>query len=108
MSTDAAFADHVLEQAQGAGGVAICRIFGEYGLYRTGKTLALVCDDQVFLSTLPEAVTRRGRTAYGPPCLAAKPHLPLSGELDAADPMAQLVRAVADALPVPKPHKPRV
>ncbi|MCX8508766.1 MAG: TfoX/Sxy family protein, partial [Rhodobacteraceae bacterium] len=57
---DAAFADHVLEQIQGAGVVAIRKMFGEYGVYCDGKVVALVCDNQVFLKPLPEALALIG------------------------------------------------
>ncbi len=108
MATDPAFADHVLDQVGGAGRVAIRKMFGEYGIYCDGKVVALVCDNQVFLKPLPEAAALIGTPAYGPPYPGAKPHLVLSVELDDPDLMARLVRAVAEALPAPKPRKPKV
>ena len=105
MTTDAAFADYVLERVQGAGGVAIRRMFGEYGLYCDGRVVALVCDNQVFLKPLPDAVALVDRPAFGPPYPGARPHLLLSDELDDPDLMARLVRAVAAALPEPRPKK---
>lgn len=107
MATDPAFAEHVLDQISGAGPVAVRKMFGEYGVYCDGKVVALVCDNQFFLKPLPEAVALISEPAYGPPYPSAKPHLVLSGELDDPDLMARLVRAVADALPAPKPKKPK-
>ena len=107
MSTDAAFADHVLDQIRGAGGVAVRKMFGEYGVYCDGKVVALVCDNQFFLKPLPEAVALIGALVYAPPYPGAKPHLLLAGALEDADLMARLVRAVAEALPAPKPKKPK-
>lgn len=107
MSTDAAFADYVLDQARGAGAVAIRRMFGEYALYCDGKVVALVCDNQVFLKPLPAALALLDAPVHGPPYPGAKPHLLLSDELDDPGLMARLVRAVAGALPAPKPRKPR-
>ncbi len=107
MGTDAAFADYVLDQVRGAGDVAIRKMFGEYALYCQGKVVALVCDNQFFLKPLPEALAMIGTPAYGPPYPGAKPHLLLTGELDDPDLMARLVRAVAVALPEPKPRKPK-
>lgn len=107
MATDPAFADHVLDQCRGAGPVAIRKMFGEYALYCDGKVVALVCDNQFFLKPLPEAAALISEPVYGPPYPGAKPHILLSGELDDPDLMARLVRAVADALPAPKPKKPK-
>ena len=107
MATDAAFAEHVLDQISGAGAVAMRKMFGEYGVYCDGKVVALVCDNQFFLKPLPEAVTLLDVPAYGLPYPGAKPHLLLSDQMDDADLMARLVRVVADALPEPKPKKPK-
>lgn len=107
MSTDAAFADHVLDQIRGAGAVAMRKMFGEYGVYCDGKVVALVCDNQFFLKPLPEALALIDAPLYGPPYPGAKPHLLLADELDDADLMTRLVRAVAVALPAPKPKKPK-
>ena len=108
MATDAAFADHVLDQVRGAGVVSVRKMFGEYALYCNGKVVALICDNQVFLKPLPEAAALIGAPVYGPPYPGAKPHLLLSDQMDDADLMAHLVRVVADALPEPKPKKPKV
>lgn len=107
MGTDAAFAEHVLDQVRGAGPVAVRKMFGEYALYCDGKVVALLCDNQVFLKPLPEALAMIDDPAYGPPYPGAKPHLLLTGELDDPELMTRLVRAVTDGLPAPKPKKPK-
>lgn len=107
MGTDAAFAEHVLDQVRGAGPVATCKMFGEYALYCDGRVVALLCDNQFFLKPLPGAVALIGEPAYGPPYPEAKLHLLLTGELEDPDLMVRLVRTVAEALPPPKPKKPK-
>ncbi|MBS0564682.1 MAG: TfoX/Sxy family protein [Proteobacteria bacterium] len=107
MATDPAFAEFVLEQAQGAGTVSVRKMFGEYALYCDGKVVALICDDQLFLKPLPEALALIARPVWGPPYPRAKPHLLLAGELDDPDLLARLIRLVADALPAPAPKRPR-
>ncbi len=107
MATDPAFAEHVLDQISGAGAVSVRKMFGEYGVYCNGKVVALVCDNQFFLKPLPEAMALIDAPTYGPPYSGAKPHLLLSDQMDDADLMARLVRVVADALPEPKPKKPK-
>lgn len=107
MATDPAFADFVLEQAGGAGAVSTRKMFGEYTLYCDGKVVALICDDQLFLKPVPAAVALVDSPVYGPPYPGARPHLLLSGELDEPDLLARLIRVAADALPAPKPRKPK-
>ena len=78
-----------------------------YALYCDGKVVALICDDQFFLKPLPVALALVMAPVYGPPYLGAKPHLLLTGELNDPELMARLVRTVAEALPPPKPKKPK-
>ncbi len=107
MATEAAFADYVLDQVRGAGDVAVRKMFGEYALYCDARVVALICDNQVFLKPLPEALALIAAPVYGPPYPGAKPHLLLTDELDDPALMADLVRALAAALPPPKPKKPK-
>lgn len=105
MSTDPSFADHVLDQICGAGAVSMRKMFGEYAVYCDAKVVALVCDNQVFLKPLPEALALVGDPIFAPPYPGAKPHLLLTDALDDPDLMTRLVRVVAMALPTPKPKK---
>jgi len=107
MGTDAAFAEHALDQVRGAGLVATRKMFGEYALYCDGKVVALLCDNQFFLKPLPEVLAMIEAPAYGLPYPGAKPHLLLTGELDDTDLMVRLVRRVAELVPAPKPRKPK-
>lgn len=107
MSTDAATAAHILDTVSGAGHVAIRRMFGEYALYCDGKVVALVCDNEMFVKPIPEARTLLPGAVEAPPYPGARPHLLVGDALDDPDLMSRLVRAVADALPAPKPKKPK-
>jgi DNA transformation protein and related proteins len=109
MATDKGTVAYISEQAAGAGSVSARAMFGEYALYCDGKVVALICDDQLFLKP-----TEAGRTILGPdPATGAaypgaKPSYLIAGDLwDDADWMARVVRATADALPAPKPKKPK-
>jgi TfoX/Sxy family transcriptional regulator of competence genes len=82
-------------------------MFGEYGLFCDGKTVALVCDDQLFVKpTGPGRALAQGaieRPAYP----GARPSLLIDPELwEKSDWLAELMRATANALPTPRP-KPR-
>ncbi len=107
MPTDAAFVDHVLDQIHGAGVVAVRKMFGAYGVYCDGKVVGLICHNQFFLKPLPEALALMGAPVYAPPYPGARPHLLLAEELDAPDRVARFLRAFAEALPAPKPKKPK-
>jgi TfoX/Sxy family transcriptional regulator of competence genes len=107
MSTGPAFADRVLDQVRGAGGVAIRRMIGEYGPYGDGKVVALVCGNQVFLKPLAEAAALLDTPAWGPPYPGARPHLLPPDARDDPDLMARLARILAAILPQPKPKKSR-
>lgn len=41
--------DFILKQAVDAGTVSAKKMFGEYGIFCDGKTVALVCDDKLFV-----------------------------------------------------------
>jgi TfoX/Sxy family transcriptional regulator of competence genes len=105
MPTQPRTVDYLLEQMAGAGPLAARKMFGEYAVYADAKVVALVCDDQLYVKPTPA-----GRALLGagwpeaPPYAGAKPALLIPGDRwDDRDWLAALVRATADALPVPKP-----
>ena len=76
-------------------------MFGEYALYEDGKVIALVCDDRVFVK-VHEATAALKECELAPPYPGAKPHY-LVEEGRLADPaFAQILLALARALPDPK------
>jgi len=90
-----------------AGQITFRAMFGEYALYCGGKVVALVCDDRVFLKPTAAAQTLVGAVEQAPPYPGAKPHWVIDALLDDAETLAQLIHTTADALPMPKPKKPR-
>lgn len=109
MATQPGTIDYLLEQIADAGDVSARKMFGEYGVYCDGRIVALVCDDQFYLKPTPA-----GRALLGdavddqPPYPGAKPSFRIDGERwDDSEWMARLVRATTQALPLPKPKKPR-
>ncbi|MGL6209088.1 MAG: TfoX/Sxy family protein [Paracoccaceae bacterium] len=105
MATRADTVAHVLEVMAGAGDVSARKMFGEYAVYLDAKVVALICDDTVFLKPLAVARAMLPDAEEAPPYSGAKPHLVLDAALDDPDLVARLLRAVADALPPPKPNK---
>jgi TfoX/Sxy family transcriptional regulator of competence genes len=88
-------------------GARAAKMFGEYGLYLDDRVIALICDDTLFLKNLPEAAALLPGAALGPPYPGAKDHLIADPWLDEPDILAEAARAVARAVPPPKPKKPK-
>jgi TfoX/Sxy family transcriptional regulator of competence genes len=97
------FLDYVCDQLRSAGPISHRRMFGEYAIYYDGKVVALVCGDQLYLKPTDAGRALIGTPREAPPYPSAKPYFLVSGELDDPDLMAQLVRATARELPLPKP-----
>ncbi len=105
MSTDAGFAEHVCDQLRNAGGITAKKMFGEYGIYRHGKIVALACDNQLFVKPTPAGEAILGTPTHGAPYPGAKPHFNVSELLDDAVTLVRLIVATDGALPAPRPKK---
>ena len=98
-------AEYVCDQVREAGVVSMRKMFGEYAIYCDGKVVALICDDQLFVKKTVAATTMLGDKAEeGYPFPGAKPYFIVS-DIDNPRFMSQLMRAIADELPVPKQKK---
>jgi TfoX/Sxy family transcriptional regulator of competence genes len=84
-------------------------MFGEYALYCDEKVVALVCDDQLFVKITPAGRALVGqRYEEGTAYPGAKPSMLIGAEeIDDAERLCELIRLTADALPAPKPKRPR-
>jgi hypothetical protein len=83
-------------------------MFGEYCLYYAGRPVGLVCNEQLFLKPSDEGRRLMKEPDEGAPYPGARPHLRISPDLWDDRPWTNaLVRATFDALPPPKPPKPR-
>ncbi len=74
------------------------------------KVVALVCDNQLFVKITPPGRALVGeRYVEGTACPGAKPSMLIGvEEIDDNERLRELIRLTADALPKPKPKKPRV
>jgi DNA transformation protein len=108
MATQQGTIDFLLDQLSAAGRVTARKMFGEYCVYLAGKPVGFVCDDQLFLKPTPEGRGLIPKPTEGFPYPGAKPYLLITPEAwDEREWLCQLVRTTADALPEPKPAKPR-
>jgi TfoX/Sxy family transcriptional regulator of competence genes len=106
MASDIGFVEYVCEQIRGAGHVSHRRMFGEFAVYCDGKVVALVCDNQFFLKPTAPGKALLDRVKEAPPYPGAKPYYLIDAQLDDAEAAAAIVRATADALPMPKVKTP--
>ncbi len=109
MSTRQSTVDFIVDQLTGAGNVRAAKMFGEYGLYCDSKIVALICDDQVFLKPTEAGRAYIGAVTEGFAYNGAKPSFLISEDLwDDGEWFSGLVRATAQALPLPVPKKPKL
>ena len=107
MATDQEFMEFLADQMAGAGEISYRKMFGEYAVYRDGKVVALVCDNQLFVKP-----TAAGRAFIGAPVEApaypgAKDSFLIEDAFEDRDWISELIRITARELPMPKPKKPK-
>lgn len=108
MSTQQSTVDYILEQSAAAGTVTAKKMFGEYGMYCDGKVMAFICDDQLFIKPTEAGRTYLGDVTEAEAYPGSKMYFLIDGDRwDDTDWMVGLVKATADALPAPKPKKPK-
>ena len=108
MSSSQSIADFILEQAAGAGRVATRRMFGEYALYCNAKTVALICDDQLYMKPTKAGQEYIGDVTEGRPFPGAKAWFLIDEDKwEDADWLCGLIVATAAALPAPKAKTPK-
>jgi len=80
-------------------------MFGEYGMYFDDKVVAFICDDTLFIK--PSGIELPG-TYLAPAYPGSKDYHAVPGDLlENAEWLQQAIRDTADALPAPKPKKPK-
>ena len=107
MASDQRTVDFIVEQLSPLG-VSARKMFGEYGLSLDGKSIGVICDDQLFVKPTEAGRAFLGEVAEAPPYPGAKPSFVIDPDRwDDVDWLVELVRITADALPAPKPKKPK-
>ena len=109
MGSTAGFATYIVEQLRDVREVSTRRMFGEFALYVGVKVVGFICDDQLFLKPTPEGLAVLADNDLDPEYVPAYPGSKdyLLIDIDSSEILCGLVRATADALPVPPPKKPR-
>lgn len=107
MATDLSFVEYVCEQILATQPISYKKMFGEYALYSGGKVVALICDNQLFVKPTEAGRHFVGTIAEGAPYPGAKLYFSVNEKMDDAEWLSQLIRITEQALPLPKPKKPR-
>lgn len=104
MASDERLVEYITDQMSGAGSIRYRKMMGEYCLYCDDKVIGLVCDDQLFLKNTPSAKENLKGFPMGCAYEGAKPSYVIDN-IDDRDFLANVVRQIADDLPLPKKKK---
>ena len=78
-------------------------MFGEYALYASGKVVALVCDDLLYVKILPASQELEPLCETGEPYPGAKPHYIVEEvQLSTIPTLPRILSAIAESLPAKK------
>lgn len=103
MATSVKTVQYICDQAGLRQRLTYRKMFGEFALYLDEKTVAFVCDDQLFLKPTPEGRACLREVTEAPPYPGAKHYFLISSELDDPERLSELLQVTAKALPLPKP-----
>ena len=82
--------------------ISVRPMFGEFALYADGKTVGLICDDQLFVKIMPESAALEGRCERAPAYPGSKDHYLVPEGLIVGDHhLPDLLLRVAETLPLP-------
>lgn len=104
MGSSLDFVQYVCDQINGAGEITYKKMFGEYGIYCSGKIIGVICNNQFFVKK-----TEAGGILY-PDCEEAAPYTGAKAHfvIDSVDDRDLMARLIADTyheLPAPRPKK---
>ena len=105
MATSPETAKQIEAALSPAGNVSLKKMFGEYGVFRDGKMVAVIADDQLFLKDSTVAQAFRERCTMAPPYPGARNYLLVPSSDWNSEWLLQAFVDTCLALPAPKPKK---
>lgn len=105
MASDLEFAEYVCEQIGLDERISIRKMFGEFAVYCDAKTVALICDNQLFVKMTAGGRAWAPELSEGQPFPGAKPWLLVGSELDDRGWLTELIRITERETPPPRPKK---
>jgi TfoX/Sxy family transcriptional regulator of competence genes len=106
MSSSQNTVDFIIAQMSNAGDVSFKKMFGEYGIYCSGKMVASVCDDKLFVNPTIHGRAYIGDVVEASPYPGAKSHFLISVEkMEDCKWLSELIKITAEELPIPVKKK---
>lgn len=106
MASSREYLEFVLGQISGLEEITYRAMMGEYILYYRGRVIGGIYDDRLLVKPVPAAVSRMPEAPRELPYEGARPML-LVGNVDDREFLAELIGAMYEELPAPKPKKRR-
>jgi len=107
MASDESFVEFIADQMGDAGLISYRKMFGEYAIYCSGKVVALVCDNQVFVKQTEGGRSYIGSIVEAAPYPGAKQHFLIGDTFEDREWIGGLIKITAEELPIPKPKRTR-
>jgi len=107
MATSSDFVDYVAEQAGLGERLSARRMFGEYGLYVDGTVVAFCFDNSLYLKLVPATAALLQGLPRQELFPGSKPYALADELLDDPDRLRDLLLALQQSLPPPKPKPPK-
>ena len=104
MASSKEYLDFILEQLSELEEISYRAMMGEYIIYYRGKIMGGIYDDRFLVKPVKSAIEYMGNAIYGLPYDRAKEML-LVDDVDDKEFLTNLVNAMYDELPAPKPKK---
>ncbi len=105
MATDLAFVEFVADQLEKTCEISYRKMFGEYVLYSSGKVVALICDNQLFVKATEAGRLFIGEVVESSPYPGAKLAFLIQDQIENREWLSQLITLTEKELPKPKPKK---
>lgn len=106
MPTHPDTAEFILDKLGDRQRFRVRRMFGEYALYADERTVALICDDLLYVKIVPESAELAPLCEQGAPYPGARPHYIVTEDLlDTLQQLPELLCDIAKALPAAKVKK---
>lgn len=106
MPSSKSYLQFILDQLSELDEITFRAMMGEYILYYRGKVVGGIYDDRLLVKPVPAAVSRMPEAPRELPYEGARPML-LVGNVDDREFLAELIGAMYEELPAPKPKKRR-
>ena len=106
MASSREYLEFILGQLSGLEEITHRAMMGEYILYYRGRVIGGIYDDRLLVKPVPAAVSRMPEAPRELPYEGARPMM-LVGNVDDREFLTELIGAMYEELPAPKPKKRR-